>query len=106
MTQPEPIAVSVLDSVTGNANHVIMLQITNQTMHGVYIESIQLLEPVNCQVTTIECDNGNIGLDSDVGRFGDVGRFAADKLALPRRIKPMGMVTFEVTIPKIDDVLV
>jgi len=45
MKSPEPLVVQILDSVVIKDEHRVTLKVTNQTLHGTYLERLEITKP-------------------------------------------------------------
>ncbi|MBZ5506055.1 MAG: hypothetical protein LAO78_11260 [Acidobacteriia bacterium] len=64
LRSPEPVVVQILDSTFDQQHHRISLKVTNQTLHGIYIERTELEAPTGKSYTLHKVEFKNMSLDS------------------------------------------
>jgi len=91
--EPHPFLVQVLDSTFDGISHHVFFRMTNNTQHGIYVESISLDGPAG----DYQCYEESPPYDQ-LKSFGD--RPVPGRFELPRHLPPEAHVDIQIDFPK------
>ena len=92
----EPIVIQIMDSVLVEGKHRISITVANQTIHGVYIESLKIEKPKNTKLTYLEWVE-----DHDHSGPGFTPMMWSGHQWAPKYIPPGENVFFAISFPQI-----